>query len=684
MKKTLNTVLIFICVTLLTTTSINVSAATFDWTNESQYDYTLVSSSSSTNSDFFSFEDGDKTGLVNQYGKIVIPAIYDRLWTMNENLVCVIDGDFTGVLDTSGNVIIPIEYDASWGDNMAILNGSRIRVIKNDAEGLMDLNGNWIIPLGYEWMDKLGTSNNYIVARKNGMYRILDNNGNIILENYEEIDSLYNTDKYIRITQNGLCGIADYNANVIIPTEYESINFIKDNIFSAEKSGQWGLIDTNNNTIIPFEYKWVGSVANNIVNCYTFDKKDYLYDLNGNCISESKYYISEINSSDKNLIFIEDNDKHGAMNSNNEIIVPLVYDSIEVFSENLFAVQKDGLYGLIDMTGNVVLPIEQPREIRGKDLLNNDWITDDLYKLNKYKDDVYTVGLINSNGKIILPMQYNSIELFNKDYFVVSKDGYEGIVDKNGNEIIPIEYEAIIPGATVLAVLEENSGWKFAKIDDSGNNKQTVVTSFGSTTSTWAAPEIEEAFENDLIPEVMIGFDLTKKVNRGEFAAIAVQLYEVLAKRSVEESPSCTFTDIQYDDNEKAIKKAYQIEVAQGTSTTTYEPLSFINREQLATMLCRVIKKYSFPNWTMATDNEYYMQTDGVKLFADDNEISTWAKPSVYFMSKYGIIKGVSDTHFAPKNTTSQQEASGYASATREQAIILAQRIFTQSDLFGN
>jgi len=212
----------------------------------------------------------------------------------------------------------------------------------------------------------------------------------------------------------------------------------------------------------------------------------------------------------------------------------------------------------------------------------------------------------------------------------------------------------------------------------------TVTTSFGATVSEWAAPEIEEAFDNNLIPEVMLDFDLTKKVNRGEFAAIAVQLYETLSKRSVGESKNCTFVDIQYDDNEKAIKKAYQIEVAQGTSTTTYEPLSFINREQLATMLCRVIKKYSYPNWTMENDADYYMDTTGVQKFADDVDISEWAKPSVYFMAKFGIVKGVSDTHFAPKNTTSQQEVSGYASATREQAIILAQRIFSQSDMFGN
>ena len=93
-------------------------------------------------------------------------------------------------------------------------------------------------------------------------------------------------------------------------------------------------------------------------------------------------------------------------------------------------------------------------------------------------------------------------------------------------------------------------------------------------------------------------------------------------------------------------------------------------------MLCRVIKKSVDPTWTMETDANYPMDISGVQKFKDDADISEWAKPSVYFMSKFGIIKGVSDTHFAPKNISLEQEASGYASATREQAIIITQRIF--------
>lgn len=217
---------------------------------------------------------------------------------------------------------------------------------------------------------------------------------------------------------------------------------------------------------------------------------------------------------------------------------------------------------------------------------------------------------------------------------------------------------------------------------DNKDSSEVVTTSFGAQASQWAAEELERAHSNNLIPEKMLKFDLTKKINRGEFAAIAMQLYEAIADTTVPEAAECRFTDISGDVNEREIKKAYTIDVAQGTSETTYESLSNITREQLATMLCRVIKKYAHPEWTMAQDSRYDFKVGNIPTFADNDEISDWAKPSVYFMAANDIVKGVDSTHFAPKNTTGVEEAQGYAHATREQAIIMAQRIWDKADTF--
>ena len=212
-------------------------------------------------------------------------------------------------------------------------------------------------------------------------------------------------------------------------------------------------------------------------------------------------------------------------------------------------------------------------------------------------------------------------------------------------------------------------------------NSDNEFTSFNSPVSGWAKEEVEEAYKEDLIPNVLIGDDLTQKIDRSEFAAIAVKMYEKLSDTTVS-AGSNPFKDIDGNASKSDILKAYKLGITAGVSDSSFEPNTLINREQLATMLCRAIKKYSFDGWSLDRDSEYYLDTSGVPKFADDADISEFAKPSVYYMTKFGIIKGIDDTHFAPKNTTSAQEAIGYAMATKEQAIALSLRIFKMSDVW--
>ncbi|MBQ3078323.1 MAG: S-layer homology domain-containing protein, partial [Clostridia bacterium] len=60
--------------------------------------------------------------------------------------------------------------------------------------------------------------------------------------------------------------------------------------------------------------------------------------------------------------------------------------------------------------------------------------------------------------------------------------------------------------------------------------------------------------------------------------------------------------------------------------------------------------------------------------FADDADISDWARNSVYFMAANGIILGDNNI-FSPRAVTGEQQAAGYANATREQALLIAVRM---------
>ncbi|MBE6682325.1 MAG: S-layer homology domain-containing protein, partial [Ruminococcaceae bacterium] len=115
--------------------------------------------------------------------------------------------------------------------------------------------------------------------------------------------------------------------------------------------------------------------------------------------------------------------------------------------------------------------------------------------------------------------------------------------------------------------------------------------------------------------------------------------------------------------------------ITTGVSATTFEPNTLLNREQAATMLTRTFKRATMNGWTIQNDAQFALTYDKPSAFADDKDISDWAKDSVYFMAANNIINGVGDNKFAPKNITSEEEATGYANATREQALIIAVRM---------
>ncbi|MGE5613918.1 MAG: S-layer homology domain-containing protein, partial [Bacillota bacterium] len=181
---------------------------------------------------------------------------------------------------------------------------------------------------------------------------------------------------------------------------------------------------------------------------------------------------------------------------------------------------------------------------------------------------------------------------------------------------------------------------------------------FYSGASNWAKPELQRAYDLGLIPDILKGADMTKPINREEFAEIAVLLYENLSgKKAAPASPN-PFTDT----NNPQILKAYNLGITSGTSKTTFSPKELINREQCATMLFRAIKAvYPQGDYSVA----------GVKDFPDQKHISSWAVEATKYMSKIGVITGDAKGNFMPKAVTKAEEAAGYGMATREQAIAL-------------
>lgn len=187
-------------------------------------------------------------------------------------------------------------------------------------------------------------------------------------------------------------------------------------------------------------------------------------------------------------------------------------------------------------------------------------------------------------------------------------------------------------------------------------------------TSDWAYEWMDKADKMDIIPEDLINKDMMEKITRKEFAALTVKLYEKMKGSSVNVE-----TDIRnpfIDINDEDVTKAYYLGIIQGVGNERFAPYEDLTREQAATMLTRVYKAVYWEGWTLEKDKEYdkkSLDTAGVPLFNDDAQISDYAKESVYFMVKNGIINGLGNNYFGPIPQAGKDE--DYGKATREQAF---------------
>jgi len=231
--------------------------------------------------------------------------------------------------------------------------------------------------------------------------------------------------------------------------------------------------------------------------------------------------------------------------------------------------------------------------------------------------------------------------------YPVDKGGFGEIDIKENTYYFRAYFELEKPDGTVVKS-------PFSNIVEIG------TPAFYSGASNWAKPELQRAYDLGLIPDILKGADMTKPINREEFAELAVLLYEKAAEEKAQPASPNPFTDT----SNPQILKAYNLGITTGTSSTTFSPKVLINREQCATMLFRTIR---------AINPQGDYSIEGVEDFPDQKYISSWAVEATKYMSKIGIINGDANGNFMPKATTSAEEAAGYGMATREQAIAMVQ-----------
>lgn len=326
-------------------------------------------------------------GVVDNDGTVYIPVEYDQIEFEKEgreykdNIYKCKEKEKWGLVSSTNGILLPCEYSSLEGNGIwrtcksgkygyVQLNGtssittlipciyeslgkysvdSYIHATLKGKKGMIDSKNKIIIPFEYSNVgNPCHTSNGYSIiwVEKDGKLGIYNDDGKelqpcdidkaYILTEYNSIELSYtdcpSTD-YIYIVRNGLTGlISGSTFETIIPCMYEYLSPIKTSKAFYKANGKWGIIDTSNKTIQLAIYDNV--------------------EIDGSTLSEQKMPSMAFQSN----MYVRNNGKVGMLKANGEDFIPVKYDSLGLYSDNMLVAKVGDKYGFLNEEGKETVP----------------------------------------------------------------------------------------------------------------------------------------------------------------------------------------------------------------------------------------------------------------------------------------------------------------------------------------
>ncbi|MCL1808283.1 MAG: S-layer homology domain-containing protein [Clostridiales bacterium] len=164
--------------------------------------------------------------------------------------------------------------------------------------------------------------------------------------------------------------------------------------------------------------------------------------------------------------------------------------------------------------------------------------------------------------------------------------------------------------------------------------------------SKWAVAELSGLHKMNILPP-MLWDRYRDNVTRAEFAGLLVNMYESIKEKKVNYPSKTDFLDIDEHTFESEIRKAFELEIVNGVSSTRFNPEGEITRQEVTKMICAfiaVMEGLPMPN-----------DLHNLTYYKDASKIAGWAIPFVAFAHDNDIMQGSSGNFDPLSNLTREQ-----------------------------
>jgi hypothetical protein len=315
----------------------------------------------------------------------------------------------------------------------------------------------------------------------------------------------------------GKWGFVNNIGRPVISPRYEAVDQkwgFYEGLIAVKKGGKWGFMNDKGVIAIKPQFDSVGHFSEGaadvmmyVDNSRTKALKGYI-DKKGKFVASTNYEAGRAGDDyfSEGLCLVQKNGKFGYIDKSGELAIPCSFSNASRFQEGVAtAISDSGLYGAIDTKGNWVISPFYKRMSRfydgvaaftkngkkwglmdkkGRVLLTAIYTIDT--KTFAFNDGLAAIaldnkqGFVNTDGKIIVPLEYDMVQNFSEGLAAASKggivtssgeiktvDGGWGFIDKTGKTVIEHQFQSVMPFSEGMAAARKDNLWGF--IDKEGN-----------------------------------------------------------------------------------------------------------------------------------------------------------------------------------------------------------------------
>lgn len=373
-----------------------------------------ISSIDVLNNGWFACTDEEfKTSVYDTSGKVLWDSPMGKVKSMDGTKQFFSVGllDHMGVVDIYGKVIIPLEYhEVNYLDSQLFIVIKQIENWKVDYRfgnyednsyesricGIQNIQNDTIIKLEYEEIEKIPELPGFYIAK------------NDRIEQCQLLPEQVNVETQLNYTLFNSAGGVVYSAR--------KIKYIGNNFFLVRQDGKEGVIDLAGKVIVPVKFEYVGNFYNR-----------YFWVSNEHSYTGSFSFEYGENVEGEHIRKVNLKGELSANNNGNTIWIPTEFDWATDFVEQLSIVKKGNLLGVIDSSCKFIVDTNYD-SIR---ILDNHTIL-----VNKLQEDKSILkGLFDWDGNEIIPVEYDHIKHISQNRYKIRRGNYFVIVNHKGEEL---------------------------------------------------------------------------------------------------------------------------------------------------------------------------------------------------------------------------------------------------------